>query len=124
MTAGLAHANCTHRLYKITAPDGRAYIGCTNGPLETRWRGHVSAAFGAGAHIFKPDSLQAAIVIFGADAFRLEQLETARSRVEGFERERDLIIQRTPHGFNRRVGRSSRERDIIDVRPPRRARAA
>lgn len=115
-----------HRLYKATAPDGRAYIGCTNQAVEQRWRGHVSAAHGVYTHVFKPGSLQAAIVEFGGDQFLVEELETVDGRSDAFQRERDLIIRHrtlAPHGFNRRMSRGRRARDIIDLHASRKTAA-
>lgn len=110
-----------YRLYMITSPDGRRYVGMTNQPIETRWRAHVSEAFGAHGHAMAADGIAGALRAHGPDGFEIEELASALDKESAMQSERDLILQhRTmfPSGLNRRMARDRRppiERDWIIV---------
>lgn len=90
------------QLYSITAPDGRAYIGCTHRDLSVRWRGHLDTAR---SHRAVPrDSVHAAIRRLGPEGFSIEAIATAFDAVSARRLEERLIAQwdtLSPNGFNR-----------------------
>lgn len=84
-------------IYMIThIATGRAYVGMTRGPLQRRWRGHVSAAR-------RPKTpIQQAIHDHGAEAFSLEVISVV-AYAEGNRRERAEMMSRNtflPNGYN------------------------
>jgi hypothetical protein len=57
------------RVYKLTAPSGRCYVGYTKQPIQERWRQHVMRAVRGGK-----TPLAAAIRKYGAAAFTVETI--------------------------------------------------
>lgn len=89
-------------IYKATAPDGRAYVGCTRNSVESRWRGHAVCDLPFGT-IRTGDSISQAIGHFGRTNFKLETLATVESPADAAAVE-TLMIERhgtlAPGGFN------------------------
>lgn len=86
-------------LYKLTAPNGKAYIGISSKGLEARWAKHVEHAMGkrsAGA-------LYTALRKYGVDNFRREVLAEDADWTTLCEMERVAIRDhgtRAPGGYN------------------------
>lgn len=75
----------TYSVYKLTAPNGKCYIGMTKQSVERRWNsGH---AYQHNEH------LQNAITKYGWDNFRKEVLFTSTSKTEAEKIERFLIAK-------------------------------
>ena len=76
-------------VYKVTNQrTEEAYIGITTRSIEERKADHIKKANkGTGGHF------QEAIVTYGADAFRWEQIDTATSSNELAEKEKKYILQ-------------------------------
>ncbi len=69
----------TYITYKITAPDGLAYIGATKATLRTRWGQHQRRSLKDSE---KHRPFYQAISRYGADSFALEVLDTVYSKEE------------------------------------------
>lgn len=86
-------------LYKLTAPNGKSYIGISKKPTESRWKKHQEHARGkrvAGV-------IYSAIRKYGADNFRVETLVVADDWNYLCDLERKAICvfgTKTPHGYN------------------------
>ena len=96
-------------LYRITAPDGRAYIGIAGNP-HVRWKNHKERALRATS---KSQYLHQAMKKHGRENFKFEVLLTeqgsgARASIEDAE---VLVIELAntlaPHGFNVAIGGTS-----------------
>jgi hypothetical protein len=90
------------RLYSVTGPDGRRYIGCTHRDLAVRWRGHLDVARSPAA--VPRDSLHAEIRRRGPEVFEVLELAVAFDAVSARRLEEQLIAQwgtLAPSGFNR-----------------------
>ena len=75
----------TYSVYKLTAPNGKCYIGMTKQSVERRWNsGH---AYQHNEH------LQNAITKYGWDSFGKEVLFTSESKTEAEKIERFLIAK-------------------------------
>jgi len=99
------------RLYRITAPDGRAYIGKTIQPLEIRWRGHLAEAQCWHKFTFGAQRLVCQLRDLGPDGFSIEQLASAVDPECARLLERDLIIQYgtlSPGGYNCNLPRATK----------------
>lgn len=124
-----------YTIYRIECPDGRSYIGCTNGSVENRIRQHFLSAvdyYGSGPN---PNSIGPALVRFGIEAIKYEALATTTSAQEAAELETRFIAECGtffPDGYNlRRKSSVSRNvkggvgkslivpRDIIRVKAKR-----
>ena len=86
----------TYSVYKLTAPNGKCYIGMTKQAVKHRWNsGH---AYQHNEH------LQNAIAKYGWDSFGKEVLFTSESKVEAEKFERFLITKYDStnrlHGYN------------------------
>lgn len=90
-----------YTLYRVTAPDGRAYIGCTSQTIAQRWATHLKTY-----RDFPIDgraSLGDAIRRWGKPAMVIEHIACAVGPVNAGEMERLLIAQhgtKTPGGYN------------------------
>lgn len=78
----------TYSVYKITAPDGKFYIGYTSLSLKERWRHHKNRALKGEApkHPFYN-----AIRKYGAESFRIEPLAVTYNRYTAMELEQSYI---------------------------------
>lgn len=78
----------TYSVYKITAPDGRFYIGYTSMSLNERWRHHKQRAFNGEApkHPFYN-----AIREHDIESFQIETLATTHDRIAAMELEQAYI---------------------------------
>lgn len=87
-------------IYKITAEDGRGYVGLTRQKPRKRWHGHMHAARSG-----EESALYNAIRKYGPQYFKLETLTECYSEKEAKTCERALIAEhgtyvRTGRGFN------------------------
>lgn len=73
----------TYSVYRLTAPNGKCYIGMTKQSVERRWN--------CGNAYQHNDHLQNAIAKYGWDNFRKEVLFTSASKIEAEKFERLLI---------------------------------
>ena len=69
-----------YRVYKITSPDGKAYVGLTRTSLNKRWWSHITLA---NQEKLKLKPLGQAIRTFGKENFTLEILSDNLTRQEG-----------------------------------------
>lgn len=83
--------NTEWKVYKLTSPNGRVYIGCTKLPLEKRWQ--------SGRNYKSNEVLFNDIVHFGWQAFTKEVLLTTVDEHEARETEH-REIKRYPNGYN------------------------
>ena len=88
-------------IYKITnLIDGKIYVGQTNRTLEQRWREHC-------ANNSRCRYLHAAILKYGKENFRVEQIDVALDRDEA-NRKESFYIKRfnslAPNGYNLNSG--------------------
>jgi hypothetical protein len=94
------------RIYLVShTASGKKYVGLSMSSLKKRWQEHVKKAYRKIQH--HPDSLQAAILLYGADAFTISEVAIGHTRAELVQLERDYIEEyRTtaPHGFNLALG--------------------
>lgn len=83
-------------IYKITnIVNGKIYVGCTTGTLERRWRRHVDRR--------KDRTLLArSILKYGAESFLIEQIDSAKSEKEMFEKE--IFWIQELNSINRSIG--------------------
>lgn len=72
-----------YRIYKLTAPDGRCYIGQTKRPLEERWN--------HGRNYEECPRINDAILTYGWDAFTKEVLEECQDEASATQREQYWI---------------------------------
>ena len=91
------------KIYKITSPCGRAYVGITRTTLTTRWKAHQRAA----KHTRVP--FYDAVLEHGADAFSIKTLAECYSEWEARKCERAMIALHDTYykggrGFNRSIG--------------------
>lgn len=89
----------TYKVYLLTDPNGKQYVGKTKGSLEKRWKG------GKG-YKEQPD-LHNAIFHMGWDNFTKEVLFTGLSYKEACVREKLMIAKyhtMAPNGYNRQTG--------------------
>ena len=90
-------------IYKVTAPNGMSYIGCTKHPIWLRWQSH----FGNPPRAYPGDakaSMCDAIKRFGRDSFVVEHIASAVGIENAAAAETALIEQHgtlRPNGFNR-----------------------
>jgi hypothetical protein len=84
----------TYRIYKLTSPSGRAYIGFTGQAVSERWRQHVNRSRKGQKH-----PLYAAIRKYGANAFTVETLEEHEDLGAALLAERGYILA-TPSAYN------------------------
>src|SRR6185437_321137 len=86
-------------VYQITnITGGKNYIGITGGPIEKRWREHVSAARRGARY-----ALSRAIIKYGPDDFTVIELSSAPSLIEACAAERSAIARLgtlAPNGYN------------------------
>lgn len=88
-------------VYKITAPDGRGYIGCTSKTPDRRWREHVIAANSWQGYV--RGSLSEHIKAVGADGYDVTTLATVTEQRDAAAIETALIASHgthSPAGFN------------------------
>ena len=101
MPAPPAEAHWT--VYKITAPDGRVYIGQTGQPLRVRWRKGYNCT-----HRNHNAELNAAFVHYGKASFQVEPLCEDLTQEGAWELETKFIelydSMNPEKGFNRRTG--------------------
>lgn len=91
------------KVYKVTASDGRGYIGITRNTVAWRWDSHVRAAKNTRIPFYD------AILDLGANAFTVETLCECFSEWEARKCERAMIALHDTHykggrGFNRSIG--------------------
>lgn len=85
----------SYKVYKITSPIGRSYIGVTKLPLKKRWHnGH--------GYQYLPE-LWEDIITYGWISFSKELVATYENEMEAREREH-LEIKKYPDGYNRYRG--------------------
>lgn len=87
-----------NKLYLITGPTGKRYIGQTIRPIERRWAVHVSHALAG-----RRGPLAAAIRKYGSSKFTIEELGICGSKKEMDAWERTLIKilgTKSPQGYN------------------------
>jgi group I intron endonuclease len=93
-------------IYKVTAPNGRGYVGETIRTLSVRWNAHCQAA----SYCI---NLKRAILKYGRENMTLEVLEADVPFERLREREAHYIEQHgtlAPHGYNLRVGGGEKHR--------------
>lgn len=79
------------KVYKLTSPNGRSYIGCTELPLSRRWEN--------GSNYKHNKELFADIVQYGWASFTKEVLYSFESESEARSHEH-TTIQKYPDGYN------------------------
>lgn len=84
----------TYRVYRLTSPSGRAYVGFTGQSVKERWRQHVNHSRKGQKH-----PLYAAIRKYGATTFTVETLETHTEMPAALLAERRHIAA-TPNAYN------------------------
>lgn len=94
------------RVYKVTAPNGRAYVGETVRPMAVRWRAHCNGA----SYCL---NLKRAIEKYGRENMTVEVLEEGVPFAMLRERETHYIEALgtlAPNGYNLRVGGGEKHR--------------
>jgi group I intron endonuclease len=91
----------TGRLYLLTSPSGKQYVGITSGDVSVRWKGHVRSAKRGDRR-----PLASAIRKYGPDAFAIEDLgETTWDRLNTLEQISIQVLGTLhPKGYNLRSG--------------------
>ena len=84
------------KVYKLTSPKGRSYIGCTQLPLNNRWEN--------GANYKHNKELFEDILFYGWKSFTKEVLKVFENEIDAREYEHDMI-QSFPDGYNIYRGR-------------------
>lgn len=85
----------SYKVYKLTSPSNRSYIGVTKLPLEERWHHGYN-------YRYLPE-LWEDIITYGWVSFRKEVLAVYENEANAREREH-LEIQNYPDGYNRYRG--------------------
>ena len=100
-----------HVIYRLTAPDGDAYIGVTfararayKKSARLRFESHCRSAFRYGSDCL----LHQALRKHGRDSFRREVLEVVRGKAAAHARERQLIAEHQPELNMEGMGRKRR----------------
>ena len=99
--------NATWKIYKLTGPTGRVYIGCTKLDLEQRWQG--GRAYKANSELFND------ILTYGWNAFRKEIIAEYKAEKDAREREH-VEIQNYNDGYN--IYRGVKKRVSTNGRTP------
>lgn len=90
------------KIYKVTGPTGRVYIGQTRRNVATRWREHTSGK----QHTCK--SIKEALDAWGPDLFVMEHVASCRNREDANLIEQYLIVVHSAmhyeNGYNRTAG--------------------
>lgn len=76
----------TFKIYQITSPSGRSYIGFTSNSIVTRWQQHRAQARYGKKHPFYE-----AIRKYGAENFIVAELSSHESQIEAFAEEIRII---------------------------------
>ena len=87
-----------YKIYKITSPSGKSYIGLTKNSVESRWKKHCGDK--------RPRKLRTAINKYGVDGFTHTIIETCESFEQACELERTHIINVGSYldGYNMTLG--------------------
>lgn len=83
-----------YKVYRLTSPSKRSYIGFTSQKVTTRWLQHCGEARRGKKH-----PLQSAIRKYGPEDFRVETLSIFNTEEEAFKEEIRLISL-TPNAYN------------------------
>ena len=96
-----------YKVYKLTAPDNRSYIGFTERTLEQRFDDGIGYVHNCS----KRSIIAKAIIYYGWKNFKIEVLETTDSKEQASELERFYIEKyrttETEFGFNTQSGGKS-----------------
>lgn len=84
----------TYKVYQITSPSSRSYIGFTSQSVQTRWVQHSGEARRGKKHPF-----HAAIRKYGAANFKVKTLSEHSTQQEAFEKEIQVIAT-IPRAYN------------------------
>ena len=98
------------KVYKLTSPNGRSYVGCTKLPLWQRWEN--------GCNYKHNKELYADIVQYGWINFTKEVLWEGEDETIAREQEHDRIKQ-FPDGYNIYRGQKEPTRSPNDKTPPK-----
>ncbi len=86
-------------LYLVTGPSGKRYVGITSGAIEDRWKQHLADARRGRSR----GALHAAIRLYGADAFAIQQIGSCETWGQLCEMEKAAIASYgtfRPAGYN------------------------
>lgn len=95
-----------YRIYRISCPDGRAYIGCTKTSISQRVAGHLAEVRGYGRPHLNPNLIGFAIERYGRKSVVIEHIASAIGAQNAAEVETALIRQHGtlyPQGYNIRA---------------------